>query len=131
MTTETTEKPTTVEGILSWVNEVAELTKPAAIYYCDGSDNEWNALVDDLVAAGTVVRLNDELMPNSIYSKTDPDDVARVEEQTFICSTNEADAGPTNNWMAPAEMKTIMTKLYDGSMEGRTCLLYTSDAADE
>ena len=106
--------------LVDWVNEVAELTKPAAIYYCDGSDNEWNTLVDDLVAAGTVVRLNDELMPNSIYSKTDPDDVARVEEQTFICSTNEADAGPTNNWMAPAEMKTIMTKLYDGSMEGRT-----------
>ncbi|MGD7732621.1 phosphoenolpyruvate carboxykinase (GTP) [Propionibacteriaceae bacterium G57] len=106
--------------LVEWVNEVAALTKPAAIRYCDGSAEEAAQLVDELVAAGTVVRLNDELMPNSIYARTDPDDVARVEDQTFICSVNEADAGPTNNWMAPAEMKQIMTKLYDGSMQGRT-----------
>ena len=106
--------------LVEWVNEVAELTKPAAIRYCDGSAEEYSELVDELVAAGTVIRLNEELMPNSIASVTDPDDVARVENQTYICSVDEADAGPTNNWMAPAEMKKIMTELYDGSMEGRT-----------
>lgn len=110
----------TFPRLVEWVNEVAELTKPAAIRYCDGSPEEYAELVDELVAAGTVVRLNDELMPNSIYSVTDPNDVARVEGQTYICSTDEADAGPTNNWMAPAEMKKVMTELYDGCMEGRT-----------
>ena len=110
----------TYPRLVEWVNEVAELTKPAAIRYCDGSPEEYAELVDELVAAGTVVRLNDELMPNSIYSVTDPNDVARVEGQTYICSTDEADAGPTNNWMAPAEMKKVMTELYDGCMEGRT-----------
>lgn len=106
--------------LVAWVNEVAEMTKPAAIRYCNGSPEEYAELVDELVAAGTVVRLNDELMPNSIYARTDPDDVARVEDQTFICSVKESEAGPTNNWMAPAEMKQIMTRLYEGSMEGRT-----------
>ncbi|MGA4670486.1 phosphoenolpyruvate carboxykinase (GTP) [Propionibacteriaceae bacterium Y1923] len=106
--------------LVAWVNEVADLTKPAAIRYCDGSPEEYAELVDELVAAGTVIRLNDELMPNSIYSVTDPNDVARVEDRTYICSVDEADAGPTNNWMAPAEMKKIMTELYDGCMEGRT-----------
>ncbi len=107
-------------GIQAWVAEVAALTKPDAIYYCDGSDEEWTKLVDVLVEAGTVVRLNDEAKPNSVYCRTDPSDVARVEDQTFICSEKEEDAGPTNNWMDPAQMKATLTELYDGSMKGRT-----------
>ena len=106
--------------LLKWVREVAALTRPAAIWFCDGSDEEWQALVDRLVASGTVVRLNEERKPNSIYARTDPDDVARVEDQTFICSVDELDAGPTNNWMDPVQMKGILTKLYDGCMRGRT-----------
>ncbi|MFC6359724.1 phosphoenolpyruvate carboxykinase (GTP) [Luteococcus peritonei] len=109
-----------LQSIVDWVNETAALTQPEAIRYCDGSDAEWNELVDLLEKGGTVVRLNDSEMPNSIYARTDPDDVARVEDQTFICSAKEEDAGPTNNWMHPDEMKQIMVGLYDGCMRGRT-----------
>lgn len=108
------------EGIIKWVDEVAALTKPRDVYFCDGSDEEYQRLVDQLVESGTVVRLNEEKKPNSIYARTDPDDVARVEDQTFICSVDENDAGPTNNWMDPKQMKQIMTELYDGCMVGRT-----------
>ncbi len=107
-------------GLLKWVEEVSALTRPMAIHYCDGSAAEQERLATQLVDAGTVVRLNDELKPNSIYARTDPDDVARVEDSTFICSVNEDDCGPTNNWMAPDSMKTTLTKLYDGCMRGRT-----------
>ncbi|NUT02860.1 MAG: phosphoenolpyruvate carboxykinase, partial [Hamadaea sp.] len=112
--------PTTHPKLLAWVREVAELTTPDRIVWCDGSDAEWTRLTDDLVEAGTLVRLNPEIKPNSFWARTDPTDVARVEERTFICSVDEADAGPTNNWMAPAEMKQIMTDLYRGCMTGRT-----------
>ena len=126
-------------GIVAWVNEVAAMTKPAAIRYCDGTDAEWDELVDLLVESGTLIKLNESKQPNSVYARTDPGDVARVEDSTFICSVDEKDAGPTNNWMDPEQMKTIMRPLYEGSMVGRTmyvmpfciCLLYTSDAADE
>ena len=106
--------------LLAWLDEVVELTQPDAIHYCDGSDAEWNELVDLLEKNGTVVRLNDEKKANSIYARTDPDDVARVEDQTFICSRDERNAGPTNNWMDPDEMKRIMRGLYNGCMRGRT-----------
>ncbi|GAA4890675.1 phosphoenolpyruvate carboxykinase (GTP) [Tessaracoccus lubricantis] len=106
--------------LVAWLDEVVDLCQPDAIHYCDGSDEEYEQLVTVLEEAGTVVRLNDEKLPNSIYARTDPDDVARVEDQTFICSEDERNAGPTNNWMAPAEMKRVMTKLYDGCMKGRT-----------
>ena len=106
--------------LVEWVHEVAALTKPKAIRYCNGSEEEYQELVDELVEAGTVIRLNDELMPNSILAHTNPDDVARVEDQTYICSVKEEDCGPTNNWMDPKQMKSIMTKLYDGCMAGRT-----------
>ncbi|MDN5564549.1 MULTISPECIES: phosphoenolpyruvate carboxykinase (GTP) [Luteococcus] len=109
-----------LQSVVDWVNEVAALTQPDKIRYCDGSDAEWDELVDLLVKSGTAIKLNEEKMPNSIYCKSDPDDVARVEDQTFICSKNEADAGPTNNWMHPDEMKGIMNGLFDGAMRGRT-----------
>jgi phosphoenolpyruvate carboxykinase (GTP) len=112
--------PTTHQGILSWVSEVAELTQPDNIHWCTGSDEEWVQLTDALVETGTFVRLNEEKKPNSFWAASDPTDVARVEDRTYICSVDERDAGPTNNWMDPNEMKAIMTDLYRGSMRGRT-----------
>jgi phosphoenolpyruvate carboxykinase (GTP) len=112
--------PTSHTKLLTWVREVAELTTPDSVVWCDGSTEEWKRITDDLVEAGTLVRLNEEKRPNSFWARTDPSDVARVEERTFICSADEADAGPTNNWLAPAEMKRVMTDLYRGSMRGRT-----------
>jgi phosphoenolpyruvate carboxykinase (GTP) len=120
MTTETTERPTTHEGILRWVNEVAELTQPDHIHWCTGSDEEWTELTDFLVSTGTFTRLNPEKKPNSFYAASDPTDVARVEDRTFICSREQKDSGPTNNWMDPDEMKALMTDLYRGCMRGRT-----------
>ncbi|PWW61871.1 phosphoenolpyruvate carboxykinase (GTP) [Actinokineospora spheciospongiae] len=110
--------PTTHKRLLAWVREVAELTTPDAVVWVDGSEEEWTRVTDKLVAAGTFTRL--EKKPNSFYAASDPNDVARVEERTYICSADEADAGPTNNWMDPAEMKAIMTELYRGCMRGRT-----------
>jgi phosphoenolpyruvate carboxykinase (GTP) len=112
--------PTTHEGILTWVNEVAELTQPADIHWCTGSPEEWVMLTDSLVESGTFVRLDESKKPNSFWAASDPTDVARVEDRTFICSAEEKDAGPTNNWMDPNEMKAIMTDLYRGCMKGRT-----------
>ncbi|TDE00136.1 phosphoenolpyruvate carboxykinase (GTP) [Jiangella asiatica] len=112
--------PTSHARLLAWVREVAELTQPDRVRWCDGSDEEWTVLTDQLVEAGTLVRLDAAKKPNSFWARTDPTDVARVEERTFICSVDEADAGPTNNWRDPAEMKAEMTRLYRGSMRGRT-----------
>jgi phosphoenolpyruvate carboxykinase (GTP) len=108
------------EGIRSWVQKVAKLTQPDAIEYCDGSAEEWDRLVAKMVASGTLLQLNPQKKPNSVYARTNPTDVARVESRTFICSEKEVDAGPTNNWMAPAQMKKEMTDLYAGCMRGRT-----------
>jgi len=112
--------PTTHQGILDWVNEVAKLTQPDSIHWCTGSDEEWVQLTDALVESGTFKRLNEEKKPNSFWAASDPTDVARVEDRTFICSVDERDAGPTNNWMDPNEMKAIMRDLYRGCMKGRT-----------
>ncbi|PJJ57486.1 phosphoenolpyruvate carboxykinase (GTP) [Mumia flava] len=104
----------------AWVDEVAALTEPDRIQWIEGTDTEWVQLTDELVEAGTFVRLDETKKPNSFWCASDPTDVARVEDRTFICSVDEADAGPTNNWMAPSEMKRIMLDLYAGSMRGRT-----------
>ncbi|GAA1297332.1 phosphoenolpyruvate carboxykinase (GTP) [Pseudonocardia xinjiangensis] len=114
------EAPTENERLLSWVREVADLTTPDRVVWCDGSDDEWDRMTTRLVEAGTFVKLDERKKPNSYWAASDPDDVARVEERTFICSLTEADAGPTNNWMDPAEMKATMTALYRGCMRGRT-----------
>ncbi len=105
-------------GLSAWINEVAELTQPNNIYMCDGSEEEWTHITSELVSAGTFVPLKKK--PNSFWCASNPTDVARVEDRTFICSVHESDAGPTNNWMAPTAMKNIMNNLYAGSMRGRT-----------
>ena len=110
--------PTAHSGVLSFVREVAELTNPDRVVWVDGSDEEAARINQELVDAGTFVQLKSK--PNSYWATSDPNDVARVEDRTFICSERAEDAGPTNNWMDPREMKAIMTELYRGSMRGRT-----------
>jgi phosphoenolpyruvate carboxykinase (GTP) len=112
--------PTSNVRLLTWVRETAELMEPDRVVWCDGSDAEWDRVTTDLVNAGTFRRLNAEKKPNSFWAASDPDDVARVEERTFICSAEPAGAGPTNNWVDPAEMKSTMSELYRGAMHGRT-----------
>src|ERR671912_224165 len=117
---EHTERGTSHAGLQAWVDEVAALTTPAAVEWVTGSDEEWDRLTTRLVEAGTFTRLNPTKKPNSFYAASDPTDVARVEDRTFICSEREEDAGFTNNWKSPSEMKGVMTDLYRGSMAGRT-----------
>ena len=108
------------QHLLEWVNQMAALCKPAQIHWVDGSQTENESLCQQLVAAGTYIKLNEKLWPGCYYAKSDPGDVARVEERTFICSKTKDDAGPTNNWADPVEMKAKLTKLFAGSMKGRT-----------
>lgn len=111
---------TTHSGLQAWVDEVAALTTPDSIHWVEGTPEEWTSLTDGLVESGTFVRLDEEKKPNSFWCASDPSDVARVEDRTYICSVDEADCGPTNNWMEPSEMKALMTDLYRGCMQGRT-----------
>jgi phosphoenolpyruvate carboxykinase (GTP) len=112
--------PTSNQRLLRWVEDVAELCRPEAVHWCDGSDQEFDLLCKQLVQAGTFVELDDDRRPGSYWAASDPSDVARVEDRTFICSEREEDAGPTNNWRQPREMRAHLTELFRGSMRGRT-----------
>ena len=108
------------QNLRTWVDEWARVFEPAAIHWCDGTSEEYDALCSGLVASGTFVKLDNEKRPNSYWAHSDPGDVARVEDRTFICAKDEADAGPNNNWRDPAEMEAEMLALFKGSMRGRT-----------
>ncbi len=115
-----TSAPTKHQRLTAWVSEIAELTQPQDIHWCDGSDAEYERLCQTLIDAGTFQRLNEEKRPHSFLALSDPADVARVEDRTFICSEKEDDAGPTNNWREASEMRAVLDGLFSGCMAGRT-----------
>ncbi len=115
-----TQAPTQNQSLIDWVESIADLTRPADVQWCDGSEEEWHRLSAELVAAGTLKKLDEAKRPNSFYARSDPRDVARVESRTFICSAKEEDAGSTNNWRDPGDTRATLNSLFDGCMAGRT-----------
>ena len=111
---------TTNKKLLTWVDEWAQLCQPEKVYWCNGSEEEYQRLFDEMVEAGTAVKLNEEKQPGSYYFQSDPSDVARVENRTYICTSTKEEAGFTNNWMAPKEMKAVLREKFAGCMKGRT-----------
>ena len=113
------EAPTKNQEMLNWIEEAVELFQPESVVFCDGSEEEWNQLAEQLVDHGTLIKLDEEAQPNSFLARSNPADVARVESRTFICSKTEEGAGPTNNWMDPEQMRAEMREHFSGSMKGR------------
>src|SRR5882724_4052910 len=121
MTTEVLGKRiTTNKALISWVEEMTALCRPESVFWCDGSDEEYHGLCDLMVKSGTFTRLNEKKRPGSFLARSHPSDVARVEDRTYICSKTKDEAGPTNNWTDPVEMKQKLLGMFKGSMQGRT-----------
>src|SRR5438045_2451524 len=108
------------KGLIAWMDEMTALCRPATVFWCDGSDEEYQVLCDQMVKSGTLTRLNEKKRPGCFLARSHPSDVARIEDRTYICSKTKDQAGPTNNWADPAEMKVKLKGMFEGCMAGRT-----------